>query len=130
MRGNKANAASADNAANAANAADLGGQPPSAYAPSSLFGNPMSFAQQASAPVTCVLGEILLYAGQTPNDVVPADGRLLPISSNVALFSDIGTTYGGNGTTNFAVPDLRGAEPKGNGPHGVSYYICTSGAFP
>ena len=39
------------------------------------------------------------------------DGSLLPISENQALFALLGTTYGGNGTTDFAVPDLRGRAP-------------------
>jgi len=39
---------------------------------------------------------------------VPADGRLLPINANQALFAQLGTTYGGTGVTNFAIPDLRG----------------------
>lgn len=39
------------------------------------------------------------------------DGRLLPIAQNTALFSILGTTYGGNGTTTFALPDLRGKAP-------------------
>ena len=41
------------------------------------------------------------------------DGQLLPINQNQALFSLLGTTYGGNGTTNFALPDLRGRTPMG-----------------
>lgn len=45
------------------------------------------------------------------------NGQLLPINQNQALFSLIGTTYGGNGQTNFALPDLRGRVPmhEGNG---------------
>jgi microcystin-dependent protein len=39
------------------------------------------------------------------------DGQLLPISQNTALFSLLGTTYGGNGQTTFALPDLRGSAP-------------------
>jgi microcystin-dependent protein len=42
-------------------------------------------------------------------------GQLLPISQNTALFSLLGTTYGGNGTSNFALPDLRGRVPNGQG---------------
>lgn len=42
-------------------------------------------------------------------------GQLLPINQNQALFSLLGTTYGGNGTTNFALPDLRGRVPVGFG---------------
>lgn len=46
------------------------------------------------------------------------DGQLLPLSQNTALFSLLGTTYGGNGTSNFALPDLqgRGAMQPGQGP--------------
>jgi microcystin-dependent protein len=46
------------------------------------------------------------------------DGQLLPISQNTALFSLLGTTYGGNGTSNFALPDLQGCTPmqQGQGP--------------
>jgi microcystin-dependent protein len=43
------------------------------------------------------------------------NGQLLPIAQNTALFSLLGTTYGGNGTTNFALPDLRGRVPVGQG---------------
>jgi len=47
------------------------------------------------------------------------DGSLLPISQNQALFSLLGTVFGGNGTTNFGLPDLRGRAPvgMGNGPN-------------
>ena len=46
------------------------------------------------------------------------DGQLLPISQNTALFSLLGTTYGGNGQSNFALPDLQGRAPMhpGQGP--------------
>jgi microcystin-dependent protein len=43
------------------------------------------------------------------------NGQLLPINQNTALFSLLGTYYGGNGTTNFALPDLRGRTPVGFG---------------
>jgi len=43
------------------------------------------------------------------------DGSLLPISQNTALFSLLGTTYGGDGRTTFALPDLRGRAPIGMG---------------
>lgn len=42
-------------------------------------------------------------------------GQILPISQNTALFALLGTTYGGNGTTTFALPDLRGRIPVGRG---------------
>ena len=46
------------------------------------------------------------------------DGQLMPLSQNTALFSLLGTTYGGNGKSNFALPDLQGAIPMhpGQGP--------------
>ena len=52
------------------------------------------------------------------------NGDLLSISANTALFSLLGTFYGGNGTTNFALPDLRGRVPihVGQGP-GLSNYV-------
>lgn len=46
------------------------------------------------------------------------DGQLMPLSQNTALFSLLGTTYGGNGKSNFALPDLQGRSPMhpGQGP--------------
>jgi microcystin-dependent protein len=46
-----------------------------------------------------------------PRDWATCDGQLLSIAQNQALFSILGTTYGGDGTTNFALPDLRGRQP-------------------
>jgi microcystin-dependent protein len=53
-----------------------------------------------------------------PNGWALCDGQLLPISQNTALFSLLGTQFGGNGQTTFALPDLRGRVPvhQGNGP--------------
>ena len=65
------------------------------------------------------IGEIKMFAGNfAPNGWAFCDGQLLPIAQNTALFSLLGTTYGGNGTTTFALPDLRGrvAMHAGNGP--------------
>jgi microcystin-dependent protein len=62
------------------------------------------------------LGEICTFASNyCPANYLPADGRTLQISQNTALFSLLGTTYGGNGTTTFALPDLRGRSPVGTG---------------
>jgi microcystin-dependent protein len=59
------------------------------------------------------------------------NGQILPISQNTALFSLIGTFYGGNGTSNFALPNLQGSVPvgMGQGP-GLSFYTIgqTGGA--
>lgn len=73
---------------------------------------------------TCTLGEMQLYAGAVGNGI-PALGQLLAISSNTALFSLLGTTYGGNGTTTFAIPDMRPATPNG-----MTWFICDSGVYP
>jgi microcystin-dependent protein len=58
------------------------------------------------------LAEIRLMSfGFAPRGWATCDGQLLPINQNQALFSLCGTTYGGNGQTNFALPDLRGRVP-------------------
>ena len=62
------------------------------------------------------VGEIRMFAGNfAPAGWMFCEGQLLPISENVTLFQLIGTTYGGNGTTNFALPDLRGRVGLGVG---------------
>src|SRR5690606_1255777 len=62
------------------------------------------------------VGEIRLFAGNfPPRDWAFCNGQVLPIASNQALFSILGTTYGGDGKSTFALPDLRGAVPVGTG---------------
>jgi hypothetical protein len=73
----------------------------------------------------CMIGDVVLSVNGYGTGAVPADGRLLQIASYTPLFALIGTNFGGNGTTNFAVPDLRAFAPKG-----LQYSICTSGIFP
>lgn len=65
------------------------------------------------------LGMIIMFGGNFAiNGWALCQGQLLSISQNSALFALLGTTYGGNGTTTFALPDLRGRVPvgMGNGP--------------
>jgi len=65
------------------------------------------------------IGEVRMFAGNfAPRGWALCDGQLLPIAQNTALFSILGTTYGGDGRTNFALPDLRGRVPvhAGQGP--------------
>lgn len=63
-----------------------------------------------------LLGEIRMFgANFDPDGWMTCDGRLLAIRDNVALFSLIGNTYGGDGRNTFAVPDLRGRVPMGVG---------------
>jgi len=62
------------------------------------------------------IGTILLFAGNYPPlGWMFCAGQLLSITQNQALFAVLGTMYGGNGTTNFALPDLRGRVPVGVG---------------
>ncbi len=61
-----------------------------------------------------LLGSVIIFAGNfAPRGWAFCDGQLLPISQNTALFSLLGTTYGGDGRTTFALPDLRGRAPIG-----------------
>lgn len=65
--------------------------------------------QGGSSGSATFIGQIAYFSGTiTPGSWLPADGRLMPIASNQALFAILGTTYGGNGVTTFALPDLRG----------------------
>lgn len=64
------------------------------------------------------VGEIRIFAGNfAPAGWMFCEGQLLPISENETLFNLIGTTYGGDGQSTFALPDLRGRLPihQGNG---------------
>ena len=60
---------------------------------------------------TPFIAEIRMFGFTFP----PRNGQLLPINQNQALFSLLGTTYGGNGTTNFALPNLQGRTPVHTG---------------
>jgi microcystin-dependent protein len=69
--------------------------------------------------MTPTLGEIRMFGGNfAPRSWALCDGQLLPINQNQALFSILGTTYGGDGRTTFALPDLRSRVPisAGQGP--------------
>lgn len=65
-----------------------------------------------------------------PNGYLPADGRQMPVQNNQALFALLGNTYGGNGTTNFNLPDMRGRSPVGYNSHQVTTGGSTSGSNP
>jgi len=63
-----------------------------------------------------ILGEIRTFAfGFVPSGWAACDGQVLPINQNQALFALLGTTYGGDGRTTFALPDLRGRVAVGEG---------------
>src|SRR5437016_7916048 len=62
------------------------------------------------------LGEIRMFAGNfAPKGWALCNGQILAISQNTALFSLLGTTYGGNGQTTFALPNLQGSVPIDQG---------------
>jgi microcystin-dependent protein len=73
------------------------------------------------------IGEILLFPyGFAPKSWAACEGQILSIAQYQALFSLIGTTFGGDGQNNFALPDLRGKAPI----DGMAYYIALIGIFP
>ncbi len=76
------------------------------------------------------VGEIRIFAGNFPPQGWQfCDGQLLPISENETLFNLIGTTYGGDGQSNFALPDLRGrlAIHEGQGPGLTNRILAETG---
>ena len=78
------------------------------------------------------LGEIRIFSGNfAPKGWAMCNGQLLSISSNTALFSLLGTFYGGNGTTTFALPDLRSRLPihQGQGQGLSPYNVGQNGGF-
>lgn len=89
------------------------------------------------------IGIILQFAsGWCPQEFVPCDGHSLSIHNHEALFSLIGTIYGGDGKTVFNVPDLRPRDEKGNiivnpavgelynGKIYIPSFICVNGIYP
>lgn len=87
----------------------------------------------AAAPCSLLLLSLVLLAGFgfCPRNWLPADGRLLPLAQNSALFALFGYSYGGSGS-NFAMPTIRHAcgtgAPAGCGP--IVYCIAGAGVFP
>lgn len=75
----------------------------------------------------CYIGEVLLFAFNfAPQGFILCNGTLLNIVQYQPLYALIGTTYGGDGRTTFAVPNMLGAEPTPN----LRYYIATNGYYP
>jgi hypothetical protein len=77
----------------------------------------------------CTLGDVWLTAS-TVGGGTPAQGQILPIAQNTALFALLGTLYGGDGQTRFALPDLRNVAPQSANGQALTYVICTEGIFP
>ncbi len=70
------------------------------------------------------MSEIRLFAPDfAPKNWALCAGQLLAVSTNQALFSLLGTTYGGNGVQTFALPDFRGRVPMGTGQGSVNPYV-------
>ena len=70
------------------------------------------------------IGDVSLFAfNKSPKDWLPCDGKVLQISAYPVLASVIGSTYGGDGKTTFAVPNLAAVG-------GVNYYIAVCGIYP
>lgn len=79
------------------------------------------------------VAEIRIFAGNfAPRSWALCNGQLLAISQNTALFSLLGTSFGGNGSSNFGLPNLQGSAPLGfgQGPGLSSYVIGQSGGAP
>ena len=76
------------------------------------------------------VGEIRMFAGNfAPNGWMFCEGQLLPIAENEVLFQLIGTMYGGDGESTFALPNLQSRIPMhfGTGPDGVTYQQAEQG---
>jgi microcystin-dependent protein len=77
------------------------------------------------------IGEICHFAFNfNPRGYMPCNGAILSISQNSALFSLLGTMYGGDGRQTFAIPDLRGKSPLDKETTDCHYYICIYGIYP
>jgi len=79
------------------------------------------------------LAEIRIFAGNfAPTGWAVCNGQLLPISQNTALFSLLGTFYGGDGKSTFALPNLQGAAPmhQGQGPGLSQRFVGEQGGEP
>jgi hypothetical protein len=84
-----------------------------------------SSANGAAGAAVCTLGDTILSAQPYSGTYLLANGQLLTITSYEALFSLLGTRFGGDGQTNFALPNLTSLNPPG-----LYYAICVSGVFP
>ena len=101
-----------------------------AFAGSALLGRARPVAAETLGSAPGLIGEIRPW----PNTLIPpgwalCQGQILPIAPNTALFSLLGTYYGGNGVSTFALPDLRGRIPlqQGQGPGLSSFSLGEMG---
>lgn len=88
-------------------------------------------ATPGAITTTPTLGDLKLFAGNfPPSGWMNCDGTILPIASNTALFAVLGISYGGNGITNFALPDLRAVAPRSANGEPLTWIIAVDGSFP
>lgn len=81
----------------------------------------------------CFIGEIRIFAGNyAPRGWALCNGQLLPLTQNTALYSLLGTTYGGDGKSTFALPNLQGRAPlhPGTGPGLTQRTLGQAGGSP
>ena len=99
-----------------------------------LMGSMTAAVSPAHAGPEPFIGEVMAVPYNfCPRSFMEADGRLLKISEYTALFSLLGTQYGGDGRTTFGLPDLRGKLVSGadnNSAKPVRYCIAVQGIFP
>ncbi|HKD23254.1 MAG TPA: tail fiber protein [Rhizomicrobium sp.] len=87
-------------------------------------------AGTAQAQSTPFVGQVMIFSGNfCPMGWVPMEGQLLPISQYVVLFNIVGTTYGGDGKTNFALPKAKPFTTFG-GKQTLMQCIAYLGVFP
>jgi len=87
-------------------------------------------AGTAQAQPTPFVGEVMIFSGNfCPKGWLPMEGQLLPISQYVVLYNIVGTTYGGNGKTNFALPKAKPFTTFG-GAQTLTQCISYLGVFP
>src|SRR5947209_756256 len=76
------------------------------------LGRPTTSSRRLRMSFQPFVGEIMIFGGNfAPKGWALCNGQLMPISQNTALFSILGTQYGGNGQTTFALPNLQGSAP-------------------
>jgi microcystin-dependent protein len=78
-----------------------------------------------------LMAEIKLFAGNfAPENWEFCQGQVLPIQANTALFTLLGTQYGGDGQTTFNLPNLAPLTPLGSDQEPINYIICVRGIYP
>lgn len=106
-----------------------GTYPTQATTTAAVVGEIGYFGHQTTSFSNFYVGEVKLIKDLDESTyaaaMVPCDGRALKIKDNQALYDKIGTTYGGDGTTTFCIPDLRGKSPLDGG----QYYLMLQGVY-